>query len=311
MLLRGHAMHINAKLLLLLAGVISLLAFMPVAHSESMASSGVGIRISLTDYDPSPAKPGKYVTLYLKAENSGGDELKNAIFKLELEYPFSLKPGESAIREFSSIGAQESLLLEYDLYVDKNALEDTYTSYLKLCLDSNCTTFARTPFSITVQPGGTPNIEVGLEDSDVFSSGLKGAVTINVVNRGLLNTKFLAMELQPSNKYEIISPARIYIGELESDDFETAEFDIFIKENVATNESETISLPVLVEYSDANDKEYSETFDVPLKVYSKSDLTRMQLVPDKSAAVRQVFMIIAALVFAFLFYRWYKKKSSS
>lgn len=301
-----------SKLLVPLAGIILLLAILPIAYSaDNTPTSGVGVKITLNDYDPSPAKPGKYVTLYLKAENSGGDELKDATFQLELQYPFSFRPGEDGKKYVGSIGAQESILLEYTVNVDKNALEGTYTSYLRLCLDTNCTTYARTPFEITVQPGGTSKIEVGLEDADVFSAGTKGTATVHIINRGLLNTKFLIVELMSSADYEIISPSRIYIGELESDDYDTADFTIFIKEKVAANDTETINLPVLVEYSDANDKEYSETFDVPLKVYSKTDLTRMQLVPDKSAAMKQVFMIIAVLAFLFLAYRWYKKKSSS
>jgi hypothetical protein len=298
------------KLIFPIAGIFLLLALLPVAYSESTPAGGVGVKITLTDYDPSPAKPGKYVTLYLKTENSGGEELKDATFQLEIAYPFSFRPGEDGKKSVGSIGSQESILLEYTLNVDKTAMEDTYTLYLKLCLDKNCTTFARTPFDVSVQPGGTPKVEVGLEDASTFSTATKGTVTIHVVNRGILNTKFLAMELLPSENYDVISPARMYIGALDSDDIQTVDYTIYVRENVAVNESETIKLPVLVEYSDANDKEYSETTNVELKVYSKSDLARMQLVPDNSARMKQILYIIIGLAVIFLAYRYYKKKTS-
>jgi len=311
MLQRGHVMSINAKLLLSLASIIVLLAFMPFAYSlTDIATGGIGVKVTLTNYDPSPAKPGKYVTLYLKAENSGGDEIKDATFKLETSYPFSLKPGEDSTKYFSTLGAQEPVLLQYDLFVDKNAIEGTYTLYLKLCLDENCTTYAKTPFDVSVQPGGTPKVEVGLEDSSTFSAATKGTVTIHIVNRGILNTKFLALELLPSENYEIISPARMYIGTLDSDDIQTVDYTIFIKENIIANQTTTIKLPILAEYSDANDKEYSETTDVDLKVYSKNDLTRMQLVQGGSARTMQIFYVIAGLVILFLVYKYYKKKTS-
>jgi len=302
-------MHTNTKLLLSLVSIIILLGFLPIAYSETIASEGVGVRISLTDYDPSPAKPGKYVTLYLKAENSGGDELKDATFQLETAYPFSFRPGENGTKFVGTIGGQESILLEYTLNVDKTAQEATYTLYLKLCLDANCTTFARTPFDVTVQPGGTPKVEVGLEDASTFSSGTKGTVTVHVVNRGILDTKFLSLELLSSENYDIISPARMYIGALDSDDIQTVDYTIFMKENIAANQTTTIKLPLLAEYSDANDKEYSETTNVELKVYSRKDLIRMQLVQDGSARMRQIIYVIVGLAAIFLAYRYYKKKT--
>ena len=297
-----------SKLLLFMAAIL-ILSIIPAVYSEGIGS--VGVQVSQTNYDPSPAKPGKYVTLFLKAENSGTTEAKNVIFELELEYPFSFKPGEEATKSIVSMGSEEAILLEYDLLVDKNALAGTYTEYLKLCLDSQCESFAKTPLTITVQTGGTPKIEVGLETSDTFSSGTKGTVTVHIVNRGLLDTKFLVVELQPADEYEIISPSRLYIGELQSDDFETADFTIYMKENIAVDQSETITLPVLLEYSDTNDKEYSETSGVDLRVYSKTDLAKLNLMPTKGGAYQQILLIIVGLAAVFILYRWYKKKSSS
>lgn len=306
-------MHINTKLLLpIVAIVFMLLVLTPAVHAVvNIATSGIGVKVAMTNYDPSPAKPGQYLTLYLKAENGGGDEIKDAAFKLELSYPFSFKPGENEMRYFSTLGAQEPVLLEYHLFVDKNALSDDYTLYLKLCLDSNCTAFSQTPFTVSVQTGGTPKVEIGLESSNTFSAGTKGTATIHAVNRGLLDTKFLAMELLPAEQYEIISPSRIYIGELKSDDIQTAEYIIYMKENVAVNESETINLPVLVEYSDANDKGYSTTYDVPLKVYSKSDLIRLKLISGGPSTTQEILLAIVGLAIIYVAYRKFKPKSSS
>jgi hypothetical protein len=284
---------------------------LPTAYAAvNIATGGIGVKVALTNYDPSPAKPGNYMTLYLKAENGGGEEIKDATFKLEADYPFSFKPGENATRYFSTLGAQEPVLLEYHLFVDKNALSGDYALYLKLCLDSNCTAFSQTPFTVSVATGGTPKVEVGLEDSSTFSAGTKGTVTVHAVNRGLLDTKFLAMELLSGEQYDIISPARIYIGELKSDDIQTAEYTIYVKENAAKNLSETINLPVLVDYSDANDKEYSQTYEVPIKVYLKMDLVKLGLAKGGPSLTQDIVFIIAGIFIAYIAYRRYKKKTS-
>jgi hypothetical protein len=209
------------------------------------------------------------------------------------------------------MGPGEQFLLQYNLLVDKNALEGTYTQYLKLCFDSNCTSFAKTSFDISVQPGGTPNIEAGIDSADTFSGGMTGIVTFHIINRGLLDTKFMVTELKQANEFDLISPPRTYIGELKSDDSQTAEYKIYIKEGIAANETTTVKMPLLVEYSDANDKEYSQVYHVPLTVYSKGDLTKLNLVPNQNAMYRQILFIIVGLAALYMIYKWYKKNKSS
>ncbi len=298
------------KLIFLIAAIL-VLSIIPIAYSDTLASGGVGVRVAMTNYDPSPAKPGKFVTVYLKAENPGGDEVKDAYFLIEPSYPFSFQPGETATRDVNTLGPGEQFLLQYNLLVDKNAFEGTYTQYLKLCFDANCTSFAKTSFDISVQPGGTPNIEAGIDSADTFSSGMTGIVTFHIINRGLLDTKFMVTELKQGNEFDLISPPRIYIGELKSDDSQTAEYKIYVKAGIAANDTTIVKLPLLVEYSDANDKEYSQVYYVPLTVYSKSDLMKLNLVQDKTAVYRQILFIIVGLAALYMIYKWYKKKKKS
>lgn len=289
-----------------------LLLLMPIAlAATTLPTGGTGLRVALTDYDPSPAQPGKYVTLYLKAENSGGDVITNPKFKLELSYPFSLQPGESEYKTTNSLGASEKVLLEYDLYVDNAALAGTYTLNLKLCTNNECTSYAKTPFDVTVRTGGAPRIEVGIEDSDIFSGGKKGTVTLHIINRGLLDTKFLIMELKETEQFQIISPPRIYIGELQSDDFETAEYDIYVKPTVAALESTKIKLPVVIEYSDSNDKEYISNFDVNLDVYSRTDLVKLGLVSNSFGKYVIAIFVFFGLLVGYILFRRHKKKKSA
>jgi len=303
------------KKLALIIGLILLLV--PIALADATTSTRATVTDIATEgkgfaaplyYDPSPAQPGQFVTLFIKVENRGGDEIKDALYRLEPEYPFSLKKGEDSDRYFGTIGARQQVLLEYDLYVDEEAVEGTHTVDLRLCVDRNCTKSLKKEIEITVLTGGIPGIEAGLEAADVFSGGIRGTVTLNIVNRGDLDVKYLVMELMPIEQYEIISPSRIYIGEMESDDFETAEFDIYFHENVALDASQRIQLPVFLEYTDANDKKYSESQSVYLKVYSQKDLTKMGLSADYNQTMQYVMLGIGALFVLFLAWRYYKKK---
>ncbi|MBD3262816.1 hypothetical protein GF374_00360 [Candidatus Woesearchaeota archaeon] len=294
-------------IVLLLIPVASAVSSVTRSTYTSIATGGAGF-VTLLDYDPSPAQPGQFLILYIKVENSGGDDITNAKYILEPKDPFVFKGGEDAERVFGTIGSQQQVLLEYDLYVDEDAYEGTYTIPLKLCLDQNCDDFIKKEIDITVQTGGIPGIEVGLEESDIFKGGKRGQITLHVINRGDLDAKYLVMELMPTKQFEIISPSRIYVGEMESDDFETAEFDIFINGDVASDATQRIDLPVFLDYSDANDKKYSETQSVGLTVYSNSDMAKMSLGSNSHSTTQYFMIVIGALIVIFLAYKYYFKK---
>jgi len=276
-----------------------------ITSSQAVASEGTGF-ITLLSYDPSPAQPGQFLTLFIKVEPTGGDAILDALYRLEPTHPFSLKKGEDAERYFGKIGNQQQVLLEYDLFVAEDAIEGTYQIPLKLCLDLTCTNYLEKEIDITVLTGGVPGIEVGLEDFDIFSGGKTGTVTFHIVNRGDLDVKYLVMELLPTEQYEIISPSRIYIGEMDSDDFETAEFKIYVNENVAQDAGQKIELSTFLDYTDANDKKYSETTSNNLRVYSTGELSKMNLGTGTSSS-QYLLMLLGASVVIFLLYRHYKK----
>ena len=304
----------------LLLSTVLILILIPVVYaqisgtSEDIPVDGVGLGIinssaqetfvAPVEYDPAPAQPNNYLTLYIKAENSGGKEIKDAYYKLVLEYPFTFKPGEEAIRYFGAIGAKQQVQLEYDLFVDKNVIAGQYPVELMLCYDSTCNSGIKKEIIISVQTGGTPKIELGFEEFDVFSGGQKGMITLHVINRGDLGTKYVLLEVTPTEEFRLLSPNKIYIGELDSDDFETAEFEIFVAENFTGK----LMIPATIEYTDFNDKDYSETASLYLEVYSRSDLLKLGLTQDYSTLKNTIFVLIIAAVFGGLAYFIYRKK---
>ena len=137
------------------------------------------------EYDPAPAKPGKYVTLFVKLENPSNAPVENSMFQLETGHPFSLKEGDSPTKTFGTIHGGQQILLVYNLYVSETAKEDDYVLYLRSCTNENCTQGLRTPIEIAVRTGVSPKVEVGVEDMDVLSTGASGTITLHMINRGL------------------------------------------------------------------------------------------------------------------------------
>lgn len=281
-----------------------ILIVVPLVTAAIDTSNLGNLQVQETKYVPYPAEPGKYLTIWIDVDNQGGSAVSNILFKFDPDYPFKLNPGETGIVKTGVIPAGRDQLLEYTLKVDDAALEGTYNIKLKLCLDESCSSWAKTyDLPISVRTGGAPKIEIGLEETDIFSSGSLGYFTLNIVNRGQLDTKFLTVDIIDSDKYEIIGPSEKYIGELESDDFETAEYQIFIENDIGKKESEVLDVQVKTEYSDENNKQYADFESIKLKVYTARDLKRMHLVSSGSH-----FSWIILIILIGAGYWWYRRR---
>ncbi|MBT3582380.1 LPXTG cell wall anchor domain-containing protein [Candidatus Woesearchaeota archaeon] len=305
--------------------LICLLMLAPVALAETEGISGVlvssttenvnapenngNIRLLQTKYDPYPAEPGQVVTLWVAAQNWGEESIENAYLRVVPEYPFRL-PSGAGIEEVGRIAGFGERLVEYDLIVDDDAIEGVYSFNIQQCDDASCSNVIKEiEVSISVKTGGSPRIRVGLEDADTFQSSTNGDVTLNIVNRGRLDIKFLTLTLLPSDQYDILSPTEVYIGELESDDFDTVDYNLFINENVAEEDTVYVDLPVKVEYTDSNNKDYTAQSQVKLKVYSQTDLKRFGLMTENSG--NNMYMIIGLIAAGGIFWYWRKRKNTN
>ncbi len=260
------------------------------------------IRVLSSQYDPTPAEPGNYLDIWINVQNWGAVEIRGVNFLLEPEYPFSFNPGDDGIHNLGLLGSWSDAEIKYQLRVDSNALEDSYNLTLRQCADVDCEELTKSfKIPVTVKTGGTSKIEVGLEDFTIYSENTRGIVTLNVVNRGRLDVKFLTLELLDSEEYEIISPSRVYVGELESDDFDTADFDIYIKDADGN-----VELPIKVDYSDENYGEYIDDEILILKIYSSDELKKMGLV---QAGGSSWITVVGILVVAGGAYWYWKKKT--
>jgi LPXTG-motif cell wall-anchored protein len=305
-----------------LALLIGILLVMPTALSETTGVSGVlvssttenvdapeqgNIRLLQTKYEPYPAEPGQIVTLWVATQNWGQDSIDNVYLRVVPEYPFSIPQGTGII-EVGRVAAFGERLAEFDLIVNEDAIEGVYSFDVQQCSDNDCTQVVKElEVSISVKTGGSPRIRVGLEDSSTFWGGKSGDLTLNIVNRGKLDIKFLTITLLPSDDYEILSPSEIYIGELESDDFDTSDFKIFTKENIASKDTVYVDLPVKVEYTDSNNRDYTSQSQVKLKVYSQNDLKRYGLMIDSNGS--NTYLIVLLIIAGAGFWYWRKKKN--
>lgn len=244
--------------------------------------------------------PGSVGDVKINLKNMANFFVKDVRVKLNLNNkPFApigttneqileiMRGGEEAAVSFSLMAEPDAASTVYKVPLELTYFDKTGTKYYK-----NQT--------IGVVIGDKPELLINVESSTVNTAGKKGDVVIKFVNRGLSEVKFLNVILKPSKDYVIISSGTYYIGSIDSDDYETAEFTIYA--NRATKKG-ILVLPLEIQYKDSNNKEYSIDYDLELKLYSSMQANKMGLEGGSNIAGTIVTILIVVLLL------WlYKKK---
>ncbi len=142
-----------------------------------------------------------------------------------------------------------------------------------------------------------PKFELALKEAKVFTQKSNGEVVLSISNTGPADILFMTAELVETPEYLVISSPMIYVGNLEADDFETANFDI----RTGSLKPGSISLNVRLSYMDNLNREIVRNEVVKLPIYSSSDAKKFGLVKSSSNfAVTYFSMGIQVIVIVFL-----------
>jgi len=119
-----------------------------------------------------------------------------------------------------------------------------------------------------------PEFILALKETDVYTASANGEIVLSVSNVGPAEIRFMSIELLEASDYTVLSSPSVYLGNLEADDFETAEFDI------ATSKIDPrdVNLNVRLTYKDSLNQEIIRNGQVALPLYSISDAKRFGLV---------------------------------
>lgn len=247
---------------------------------------------------PEKVEPGSTGEMTLTLENMANSHFRNIDVNLDVSQ-IPVAPRDTSRKRISSIGPEESENVTFNLDVDGDADNQLY----KLPIQINYQNQAGQEFSVTettgVSVGGFPNIDVDVDESDIRSSGQRGTVTFRILNRGEGQARFVGVNLEETDQYEIISQDSIYLGTMIADGYQTAEFDLYIEEG-----AENLEMPVTVNYRDG-DGDQTEQFNVTRELYSSSELSQYGI--NQSGGGLIPGLIVVLLIAGGIYY-WRKKR---
>ncbi|MEE9525188.1 MAG: COG1361 S-layer family protein [Candidatus Woesearchaeota archaeon] len=260
------------------------------------------LQIDEVESIPEMVPPGQKAKLKFKIRNLADSLVKDLKVKIDLsseDIPF-VPIRSTTEKKIYQLDSKEETVVVFDIM----AMADADSQAYKIPLDVSYYDEAGTKYEksdiISLIVGDKPDIYVGIESSEIYGVNKGGKVTMRFVNKGVTDIKFLNIKLKESKNYEIISPAEVYIGNIDSDDYETAEFNLYVK-----SRKDIVPLPLVIEYMDSNNNKYSLTENLELRQYSSLEAKKYGLSRERSIGGVIIFIIVIGGLGVYI---WRQKK---
>ncbi|MBI5388818.1 PLDc N-terminal domain-containing protein [Candidatus Woesearchaeota archaeon] len=224
---------------------------------------------------PEQIAAGNLAQVTMRFKNNADTQIENIKIKLNLvdravtttgiaqvEKPFT-PIGSSNEKSIDVLGAGEEKEVVFSLQVDPDAESKVY----KIPVDLSYTDRLGKAYGKNLTLGlivyDKPEITVSLDTATARQTKTKGNVVFRVSNVGPANIKFVSAVLQGSEDYTVLSAEQLYLGNIDSDDYESAEYQIYI--NADKTE---VPLRFVLRYKDSFNNEMEQTETVALRLYS-------------------------------------------
>ncbi|MBW2967914.1 hypothetical protein KY362_05505, partial [Candidatus Woesearchaeota archaeon] len=209
----------------------------------------------------------------------------------------------SSEKRISRLKPREKVDVVYDIMVYPDATSRVYKLPIILTYRDELDNEFEKEDIIGVVVGSQPDIYVVIDSSDLVAGRKSGKVSFKFVNKGVTDIKFLDVILDDTDDYDIVSASEEYIGNIDSDDFESVDFTIYLMNNGDAKTSGTVEFPVKMTFKDANNIDYSKDVVLTHKIYTAEEKGQAQ----GSSAMLIVGAIVVIIV-VWIVYRQIMKR---
>lgn len=265
-------------------------------------------------YEPYPVNPGDSFDIWIKVQNIGETDAKDASFELQLDSPFS--SADNLTSDFGSVSGTRSatlnmrsdettpqeneIVLKYRIDVAADASEGTHTIKLIAYPDkSTKNIFYKYDLPVNVQNTKT-TLDVVMQDSSYKKT------VFGITNTGDKLASGITVSIPDYDNTLVTGIKSIMIGNLAPGDFTTVSFEL--------NPNPTItSVPIQLSYTDTAGLRSSTQKSVPVRLDDSQSTQLQPAFSAKSFAAQinwMVYMIgmIFGIVIASIAYSLMRKK---
>jgi len=259
--------------------------------------------VSITDVSSSPEEvaPGEIVEVSIEIENVFDYDVENLNVKLELiESAFA--PYQSSSEKFvEELNDGHDETFKFKLITLPETPTGIYTIPVEINYEYEEGNSSEKDELISIIVNSPPELKISLEEPAFLIKGVENSFSIRIINSGLSDVKFVYLIVNNVNGIKFLSEKEQYIGDINSDDFDSVEYQAYVEGDA----SGTLTLPVILRFKDATNKEFTETKTLILKTYSLKEAQDLGLVKKPNYTI---YIVIGVLVLGYIFYRIRKKK---
>jgi hypothetical protein len=273
------------------------------------------------DMVPSVVAPGSVGKLNIKLTNMAESTMKDVDLKLDLtlsSIPRSATGAESSLLfdalPFTPIGSSgekrlgqlkpgKSATFSFDLMVYPAAASKVYKVPLMLSYNDGQGNLSAKSDLVSIVVGASPDIYAVIDKSDLVAGKKSGIISFKFVNRGVTDIKFLDVQLKDTADFDVVSSKEEYVGNVNSDDYESVDFSLYLKNNVDKKKSSTISFPLHITFKDANNVDYAKDANLEYKIYTAEEKGAVQ-----SSSLAIIIAVIVVMIIVWIVYRRWEKR---
>lgn len=247
---------------------------------------------------PDTVVSGTSRTMTFTLENTANAYFRNIELSLNPNQQTPIVTSGTSGKRVSQMAPGATRNVSFQLNIGQSAENGVYSIPLGLKYENEAGATIQKQESTGVVVGGQPNIELGTNNDGRINAGSTGTVTLRFVNRGEGTAKFVKIEAQDSENYEILSGSSIYLGDMNPDDYQTAELELY-----ANKTADQASIPVEITYQE-NGEEKTVTQNADINVVTAQE---RGLYSQSGNSSMLPIAVVAVLVIGGAVYYWRRK----
>ncbi|HLD89244.1 MAG TPA: hypothetical protein VI894_03485 [Candidatus Nanoarchaeia archaeon] len=270
----------------------------------SIKSADAIVALNSIKLEPEVVSPSQASSISLEIENIAKIPAKDVRVTLDLSstsLPFA-PIGSSNEQSTEILSSGEKQTLQFRIMAQPSANPDLYKLPIVIKYhDGSGKNYTRN-YVAGILVNTNPGVALESKASNIYKAGDLGTVTLKIINTESTTIKFLTVSLAETSDYEVLSNNKVYVGKIDSDDYENVDYKIKLKR---VSDSR-IELPVAVDFQDSVNNKYVQKFSVPLKIVSKE---KLGIKNGNNTAIKSIIaIIIVILVALIIYYRKIKRK---
>ncbi len=245
---------------------------------------------------PVTISPGLEVIISMEIDNTLNDDINDVSLVLNFQnLPFiPIGTSEESVDEIKEDDEED---FSFKIKASNGAVPGDYAVPYTLTYEVNGDVKTRTG-TIGVKVKANPDLTFSLSaENPVLNK--KGQISLRIVNKGLSDARFVSVKALPLG-LTLLSEEEVYIGTVDSDDFETAVFDVIFT-------SQNPNFRVIVEYKDFDNELKTNNLDLPVKVYSEDKAIELGIIQKNNLGI--YVLVVILIILLWILWRFFKKRS--